>query len=48
MGEFKKSVKQKIIDGIDAEARGRSIGQLTEDRDATLMKLLKLLHTPDK
>lgn len=35
-------VKQKIIDGIDAEARGRSIGELTEQRDKTLLKLLKV------
>lgn len=41
-------VKQKIIDGIDAEARGRSMGQLTEERDATLLKLLKVLNPPDK
>lgn len=41
-------VKQKIIDGIDAEARGRSIGQLTEERDATLLKLLKVLNPSDK
>jgi carnitine 3-dehydrogenase len=36
-------VKQKIIDGVDAEAHGRSIGELTTDRDATLLKLLKVL-----
>ena len=42
------AVKQKIIDGIDVEARGRSIGQLAEERDVGLMKLLKLFHTPDK
>lgn len=41
-------VKQKIIDGIDAEARGRSMGQLTEERDATLLKLLKVLNKSDK
>lgn len=41
-------VKQKIIDGIDAEARGRSMGQLTEERDATLVKLLKVLNMSDK
>lgn len=36
-------VKQKIIDGVDAEAHGRSIGELTAARDATLLKLLKAL-----
>ncbi|MBT5358412.1 MAG: hypothetical protein HOL07_08675 [Rhodospirillaceae bacterium] len=36
-------VKQKIIDGVDAEAHGRTIGELTTDRDATLLKLLKAL-----
>jgi carnitine 3-dehydrogenase len=35
-------VKQKIIDGVDAEARGRSIGELAEQRDKTLLKLLKV------
>lgn len=35
-------VKQKIIDGVDAEARGRSIGELSEQRDRTLLKLLKV------
>ena len=43
--ELTDAVKQKIIDGIDAEARGRSIGQLAEERDATLLKLLKVLKT---
>lgn len=37
-----ESVKQKIIDGVDAEARGRSIGELSEQRDRTLLKLLKV------
>lgn len=37
------AVKQKIIDGVDAETRGRSIGELTTDRDATLLRLLKVL-----
>ncbi len=46
--ELTDAVKQKIIDGIDAEARGRSIGQLTEERDATLLKLLKVLRESDK
>lgn len=35
-------VKQRIIDGVDAEARGRSIGELAEQRDRTLLKLLKV------
>lgn len=35
-------VKQKIIDGVDAEVRGRSMGELTTERDATLLKLLKI------
>ena len=43
--ELTHKVKQKIIDGIDAEARGRSIAQLAEARDATLLKLLKVLKT---
>ncbi len=40
-------VKQKIIDGVDAEARGRSIGDLSAQRDATLMNLLKVLRKSD-
>ena len=40
-------VKQKIIDGVDAEARGRSIGELASQRDATLMNLLKVLRKSD-
>jgi len=46
--ELNDAVKQKIIDGIDAEARGRSIGQLAEERDATLLKLLKVLKKPSE
>lgn len=37
-----EDVKQKIIDGVNAEARGRSIGELAEQRDRTLLKLLKV------
>jgi carnitine 3-dehydrogenase len=40
------TVKQRIIDGIDAEARGRSIDALADERDAGLLKLLKLFHAP--
>ncbi|MBO6782079.1 MAG: hypothetical protein JJ899_02225 [Alphaproteobacteria bacterium] len=40
------AVKQKIIDGVDAETHGRSIGDLAAERDATLMKLLKVLRKP--
>ena len=36
------AVKQKIIDGVNSEARGRAIGELVEKRDATLLKLLKV------
>lgn len=41
--ELTDAVKQKIIDGVDAEAHGRSIGELAEARDTTLLKLLKVL-----
>jgi carnitine 3-dehydrogenase len=46
--ELTDAVKQKIIDGVDVEAHGRSIGELTSERDATLLKLLKALGTSDK
>ncbi|MEK9832246.1 MAG: 3-hydroxyacyl-CoA dehydrogenase, partial [Rhodospirillaceae bacterium] len=46
--ELTDAVKQKIIDGVDVEAHGRSIGELTSQRDATLLKLLKALGTSDK
>lgn len=42
------AVKQKIIDGIDAEAKGRSVSELAEERDATLLKLLKVLKKPSE
>jgi carnitine 3-dehydrogenase len=32
-----------IIDGVAAEARGRSIADLTADRDAVLLPLLELV-----
>jgi carnitine 3-dehydrogenase len=33
---------QQIIDGVAAEARGRSIAQLAAERDAVLLPLLEL------
>ena len=41
--ELTDAVKQKIIDGVDAETQGRSISELTAERDATLLRLLKAL-----
>lgn len=38
-----EEVKQRIIDGVDAEAHGRSVGDLAAERDATLIRLLKAL-----
>jgi carnitine 3-dehydrogenase len=37
-------VKQRIIDGVDAETHGRPIGDLVAERDATLLALLKVLR----
>ena len=37
------AVKAKIIDGVAGEAAGRSIAELAEARDATLLRLIKAL-----
>lgn len=37
-------VKQRIIDGVSNETHGRSLGELAAERDATLLKLLKVLR----
>ncbi|MEL0144074.1 MAG: 3-hydroxyacyl-CoA dehydrogenase NAD-binding domain-containing protein [Alphaproteobacteria bacterium] len=39
-----EEVKQKIVEGVNAETHGRPIGDLAVERDATLMELLKLLR----
>lgn len=46
--ELTDAVKQKIIDGVVAEVGGRSIAELTGERDATLLRLLKALGASDK
>ena len=38
-----EAVCQQIIDGVDAEANGRSIDELARDRDAKLVALLELV-----
>ncbi len=46
LGEPKltNDVKQRIIDGVDAETHGRPMCELVAERDATLLKLLKVLR----
>jgi len=41
--ELTDAVCQQIIDGVAAEARGRSIAELAADRDAILLPLLELV-----
>ena len=41
--ELTDAVCQQIIDGVAAEARGRSIAELAADRDAVLLPLLELV-----
>jgi hypothetical protein len=38
-----QDVKATLIDGIEAEAAGRSVEMLAEERDARLLDLLELL-----
>jgi carnitine 3-dehydrogenase len=40
--ELSESTIKQIIDGVAAEARGRSIAQLAAERDAVLLPLLEL------
>lgn len=40
--ELSESAMQQIIDGVAAEAHGRSIAQLAAERDAVLLPLLEL------
>jgi len=40
--ELSAATMQQIIDGVAAEARGRSIAQLAAERDAVLLPLLEL------
>jgi 3-hydroxyacyl-CoA dehydrogenase len=44
--ELTDSVCQQIIDGVAAEARGRSIAELARERDAILLPLLERLAEP--
>ena len=41
--ELDEALKQELINGIRVEAKGRSIGQLEEERDEQLVELLKML-----
>ena len=40
--ELSDATMHQIIDGVTAEARGRSIAQLAAERDAVLLPLLEL------
>ena len=42
--ELDEALKQELIKGIKVEAKGRSIAQLEEERDAQLVELLKMLR----
>ena len=42
--ELDEALKQELINGIRVEAKGRSIGQLEEERDEQLVELLKMLR----
>ena len=41
--ELEEALKQELINGINVEAKGRSIAQLEEERDEQLVELLKML-----
>lgn len=41
--EFTEDTCRQIIDGVMAEAKGRSIAELTKERDAVLLPLLKIV-----
>ena len=41
--ELTDAVCQQIIDGVAAEAKGRSVAELAKDRDAVLLPLLELV-----
>ena len=43
-----EALKQELINGIRVESKGRSIGQLEEERDEQLVELLKMLHRTKK
>ena len=37
-------VKARLVDGVDAEAAGRSVEMLAAERDARLLDLLEMLN----
>lgn len=39
-----EEVKAKLIDGVEAEAAGRSVAELAAERDARLLDLLDLMN----
>jgi len=46
--ELTDAVCQQIIDGVAAEAHGRSIAELARERDAILLPLLELVAERDR
>ena len=46
--ELDEALKQELINGIRVEAKGRSIGQLEEERDEQLVELLRMLRRTKK
>jgi len=46
--ELSDAVCQQIIDGVAAEAHGRSIAELARERDAILLPLLERLAERDR
>ncbi len=42
--ELTDELRRRMIDGCDAEANGRAIGELIRERDETLIEILKLLE----
>ena len=46
--ELTDAVCRQIIEGVAAEARGRSIAELARERDAILLPLLELVAARDR